>query len=337
VSRLLSGASRLGLALVFFLIGLAVLRWGPVHAESPLDVRALPLAGPAVMLAVVAACTGRDRRPRSVRPLLAAIAVVATALAAVVALRGSGGLPLEVSDGQKTIARLPPDALDIIGADLRAVSGTRRVLHWQGPLRVPASGTWGLWAEGRGRLRVELDGRVVLEADGGEALRVGAELPIGLGDHHLDVRLEWPGPGPRLRLGWTRPRAGGRPGGRAEVIPPRFLGEAGAPVLWLLTDRLALGLAGLIGALVLVLPWDRTRRAPLPGPITTAEIGLSLAGYALLLAVMSWPLILDPAGRGPVDRPDGRLNAWILAWDIHGLLHQPGALFQAPIFHSSGG
>ena len=31
-----------------------------------------------------------------------------------------------------------------------------------------------------------------------------------------------------------------------------------------------------------------------------------------------------------MDRPDGRLNAWILAWDVHALLHDPARLFQAP-------
>ena len=39
------------------------------------------------------------------------------------------------------------------------------------------------------------------------------------------------------------------------------------------------------------------------------------------------------AGQGVTDRPDGRLNAWILAWDVHALTHDPGRLFQAPIFH----
>jgi hypothetical protein len=48
---------------------------------------------------------------------------------------------------------------------------------------------------------------------------------------------------------------------------------------------------------------------------------------------MSWPLVTDLAGAGVVDRPDGRLNAWILAWDAHALVRAPGALFDAPIFH----
>jgi hypothetical protein len=48
---------------------------------------------------------------------------------------------------------------------------------------------------------------------------------------------------------------------------------------------------------------------------------------------MSWPLARDPAHLGPVDRVDGRLNAWILAWDAHALVHAPSSIFQAPIFH----
>src|SRR4029077_9072834 len=36
---------------------------------------------------------------------------------------------------------------------------------------------------------------------------------------------------------------------------------------------------------------------------------------------------------GMTDRPDGRLNAWILAWDVHALLHEPLRLFDAPAFH----
>ena len=43
--------------------------------SSPLDVRALPLALPAVVVAVGAALTGRERRPRPWRAVLAALAV----------------------------------------------------------------------------------------------------------------------------------------------------------------------------------------------------------------------------------------------------------------------
>ena len=48
---------------------------------------------------------------------------------------------------------------------------------------------------------------------------------------------------------------------------------------------------------------------------------------------MSWPLVRDLAHTGPMDRPDGRLNAWILAWAGETLWTDPARVFQAPAFH----
>jgi hypothetical protein len=67
--------------------------------------------------------------------------------------------------------------------------------------------------------------------------------------------------------------------------------------------------------------------------VTATEIGVSIVGYVLLLVVMSWPMARDLVHTGPVDRPDGRLNAWILAWGGSTLFTEPGRVFQAPAFH----
>jgi hypothetical protein len=48
---------------------------------------------------------------------------------------------------------------------------------------------------------------------------------------------------------------------------------------------------------------------------------------------MSWPLARDLAHSGPMHRPDGRLNAWILAWAGETAWGDPARLFQAPAFH----
>ena len=37
--------------------------------------------------------------------------------------------------------------------------------------------------------------------------------------------------------------------------------------------------------------------------------------------------VLDLAHTGPMDRPDGRLNAWILAWAGTALFESPGRVF----------
>ena len=89
--RLLSLAGRLGFAVTLALVALAATRWSPIDAEPPIDVRALPLAGPALAFGVLAALTGRERRPGPWRRV--ALALVAAA-AGPGGRRGAGaGLP----------------------------------------------------------------------------------------------------------------------------------------------------------------------------------------------------------------------------------------------------
>jgi hypothetical protein len=328
VTRLASELSRGGLAAAVFLLVLAVLRWRPVYAQPPWDVRAVAMGAACVLLATCAALSGRERRPRRLRPVLLAGVTASLALALVVALRGPGGLAAAALDQRGPLGTLALGPIDVLGGDLRALAPGRKVtLRWDGELRAPESGTYRLWATGRGEVAVALDGRAVLTG-GGEVLRAGADVFIGRGPHRLEVRLDRVGPGPRLRLGWTRPR-----GGHDEMVPPRFLGPERGGWLWTMTDVLAVVLAGLVGALVWIARWDVPQRLPSPRPMSGSEIGWSVSGHALLALIMSWPLVLDLAGSGVTDRPDGRLNAWILAWDAHALLHAPGRLFQAPIFH----
>ena len=327
--RLLSFLARVAFAATLGLVLLAAFRWSPVAAEPPLDVLALPLALPLVCFAVAAALLGGPRPRGPVRPGLVAVALVAAliALAAVVSLRGPAGLVAQVSDGALLKGRLGTGSVEVTGRDLAAFPLGRRVaLHWVGELRVPASGRYVLWVEGRGRAFVSLNDRAVLEAEG-DPLRAEAATGLGAGAATLDVRFDHAGPGPRLRLGWTRPD------GRRETIPARYLGAARPAWEWRATDGLALVVAALASVLVFLLPWDVRRDVPLPRPVTAAEVGASLLGYALLLAVMSWPLVRDLVHTGPMDRPDGRLNAWILAWAGPTLVENPARLFDAPAFH----
>lgn len=334
--RAVSWSARAAFAVTIFLLILAVLRWTPVYAEPPWDVRALPLFPPALLLAIVAALFGGEcpaRSARSLRPVILGLLVVAASLALVVRLRPPAGIPGVVFDPGGEVGRLPPGPVDVTGPDLRHLPAVRKwTFRWDGSLRAPETGTYRLWAAGRGELEVTLDGWPVLRG-AGEPLRAGADVPITRGEHRIEVRHQRVGPGPRLKLGWTRPARDGRPHGRQEVIPPRFLGAETSSWLWRLTDALAFVLAALSAALAWLIPWDRARRLPSPAPISAKEVGFSLAGHAALVVLMSWPLVKDLAGSGVMDRPDGRLNAWIMAWDVQALLHQPARLFDAPIFH----
>jgi len=327
VLRLLSLAARLAFAITLGLVVLAVLRFSRLAVEPPLDVRALPLALPLVCLAVAAALLGRPRRSPRVAPLALALAASLAALAVVAIVRGPGGLAASVSDGDAVVGRTASGPVATTGRELAHLGLGRRVaLRWTGDLRVPLSGRYELWAEGRGRVVVELDGRVALEGQG-DPLRAHTAIGLAAGTSALDVRFDHAGPGPRLRLGWTRPD------GRREAIPARYLGEPLPAWLWRATDALALLAAALAALLSFRVPWDARRAAPLPKPVTAGEVAASVAGYAVLLAVMSWPLAADLAHSGPMDRPDGRLNAWILAWAGPTLLEDPAQLFQAPAFH----
>ncbi len=322
--RLLSLAGRLGFAVTLALVALAATRWSPIDAQPPLDVRALPLAGPALGFAVLAALAGRERRPGPWRRVALALLAAALALAAVVALRGPSGLPAEVSGPGGPLGTTGPAAIDVVGRDLRALPTGRRVtLRWDGELRVPASGRYELWAEGRGRVTVSLDGHPVLQAEG-DPLRAVVSIGLARGPVELEVTLDHAG---RLRLGWTRPD------GRREVIPPRLLGPPRPAWTWRLTDALALSIALLAGLLAWTAPWDVPRHPPSPRPVSAGEITASIAAYLVLLVVMSWPLAKDLAHTGPMDRPDGRLNAWILAYVGETVWSAPSRLFQAPNFH----
>ena len=327
---LIHAAARAGCALALAALALAVTRWPPFEARPPLGVRALPAGALVVLLAALAALTGSPRRaPGSgrVRAALLGLGLALAGLAAVAALRPAAGLEAEVSGPQGVVGAIAPGAVDINGPRLRALPFVRRwTFRWEGPLRVETSGRYRLWATGRGRVEVAIDGRTVLAAES-DALRGGADVPLTAGAHTLQVTLTRQGAGPRLRLGWTRPD------GVDETVPARLLGPPLARAWWWATDALALLCAGLAGALCWSQDWSRRRSPPVPRAVSGGEVGASLAAYTLLFLLMSWPLARDPVHLGVTDRPDGRLNAWILAWDGYAVFHEPQRLFSPPVFH----
>jgi len=329
LTRILGSAGRGVLAALVFGIVLAALRLGPVFARPPISVEVLPLLLPALALAAFVACCGAARRERRGHWTWLALVVAGFLLALVVGARGPVGLEALASAGDATIS-LPPGPIELLGEDLESLPRARRVrVRWEGELRAPASGSYRFWVTGRGRVEVRVDGRPVLSADG-ERLEDGADAPIGVGAHRIEVDYQRVGPGPRLRLGWTPP--GSRilgPG--SEMIPPRALGIAASA--WPIIDALALLIAALAGALVWLTPWPEPRALSVPRPVTAREIAIAALGYSVAFAFMTWPLARDPAHLAPLHQPDGRLNAWILAWDVAALRSDPARLFQAPIFH----
>lgn len=333
--QVLSTTARGAFAVAVFLLVLAVSRWLPVGAQVPWDVTAGRLFLPVVLLAAAAALSGAAGTTTAMRmrPVLVALGIGVAALGAVVVSRGPTGLSAQVSNPDGLIAQLPRSAIDIVGHDLASLPHVRKwTIGWSGPLRPPVTGAYRLRAEGRGRVEVRLDDHVVLTAEG-ERFREETEIALTAEPHPLAVTLTRTGPGPRLRLSWTRPGRDGRLGTFDEVIPPRYLGAPRPPALWWLTDALALWVALCAGMLAFALPWERPAAAIEPRRTTALQWTVVAAGLAALTVLMSWPLVLDLAGHGVVDRPDGRLQAWTLAWNAHALPGGVHRAFQAPIFH----
>ncbi len=57
------------------------------------------------------------------------------------------------------------------------------------------------------------------------------------------------------------------------------------------------------------------------------------AVYALLTVLMAYPYSVTPGTSVLDNSPDIHLYIWTLGWDVHALLHQPWAIFDANIFH----
>ena len=55
--------------------------------------------------------------------------------------------------------------------------------------------------------------------------------------------------------------------------------------------------------------------------------------FFVLTSVFALPLSLHPATEALDLGPDTRLFLWTLAWDVHALVRQPLAIFDANIFY----
>ena len=82
-------------------------------------------------------------------------------------------------------------------------------------------------------------------------------------------------------------------------------------------------------------PGPRTERERVGGrrPALLRESAAAIF-FAVLSILMTWPLAPN-LSTAVSDPGDPWLVAWILEWDIRGLLSNPGDLFHAPIFHPS--
>jgi len=77
-------------------------------------------------------------------------------------------------------------------------------------------------------------------------------------------------------------------------------------------------------------------RRPAAASVTGRELVIATAAFALLTAVFTYPLSLQPGRVVLGDHPDTHLFIWTLGWIAHALITDPLAMFDANIFHPLG-
>ena len=197
--------------------------------RPPLDVRALPLALPVLALR-------RSRRPdgqRTARRTLASRRARRSSprsrrLGLAVALRGPAGLPGRGLDSRpdRPEGRRPARSTSSGATCARCRSGAGSACAGPGSCACPPRAATSCGWKGRGRAYVSLDGQRGPRGRGRPLAGLGRDRPRPRDRSRSLVRLEQTAPGPRLRLGWTRPD------GRRETIPPRSLGPPRPAWVW---------------------------------------------------------------------------------------------------------
>jgi hypothetical protein len=275
------------------------------------------------------------RRPAVWLTLVAAL--IAAAVSARSALQVTEGLQAEyfvdaLPAGAPAVATLSPD-----------ISVTQIVEDWNGAVPPAFRARWfGYLAVGRSG-----DYTFATTSDDGSTLAIDGQLIVDNGGVHGPqqatgrVRLE---PGPHLvvieytqeggdfdmRWAWARD------GGSLSDVPgwmlsPRRVSYARA-LAAMLVDRLAVLLLAALGALV---SWLVIRHAhgPVAAMVQAHPRSASLALFAVLAIVETWPLATDPAHLSRNDNGDAMLNEWTIAWVAHQAPRAPLRLYDANIFH----
>jgi hypothetical protein len=198
--------------------------------------------------------------------------------------------------------------------------------RWFGFLTVPAGGRYSFATTSDDASVLSVDGRVLVDnggRHGPQTMRADVELAAGV----HPVLVEFTQMGGEFTLEWEWARAGDRLEAvpswartTVRVAPWRVIAARTADLASILLLGVGVALAGWRIRTIRWRPIDHPRAA-------------TLALFALLAIVHTWPLASDPAGLTRHDNRDMMLNEWIVAWVAHQVPTAPLDLFDANIFH----
>ncbi len=202
--------------------------------------------------------------------------------------------------------------------------------RWYGYLAVTDAGLYTFSTTSDDGSDVTIDGRLVVDNGGirGETTATG-QIELARGPHVVVIDYLQAGGFYSMAWGWARGDGPTRPVPAWRLTPTRE--PVGRLQLLRALDVLLLATGLLAGGGLLALVWRRSRPA-LDLAARHPKVA-SLALFALLAVVHTWPLATDPAHLSRNDNADTILNEWTLAWVAHQAVTDPLHLYDANIFH----
>jgi hypothetical protein len=199
-------------------------------------------------------------------------------------------------------------------------------VRWFGYLTVERSGRYAFTISSDDGGVLTIDGARVVDNAGPHGLQT-AEGSVDLERGPHAVLVEFTQAGGLFAFEWTMARAGARPQPVAgwRLTPQRA--TAGAVLAARALDVALVGLLAAAALALLCLLW--LRRDVVSAHPRTATLAL----FALLAVVHTWPLATDLGHLTRHDNRDAILNEWIVAWVAHELPRAPWHLFDANIFY----
>jgi len=266
--------------------------------------------------------------------LLALVGLLAGVLIARAALQVTQGL-----QGEYALSAAQTPALAVLTPDISKTAVTAAWnaappesfrARWYGYLAIGTAGTYTFATTSDDGSTLTIDGRVVVDNGGthGPQTQSGS-IELEPGSHFVLIEYVQSGGDYEMTWAWAPQGAALRPV-PAWMTSPRRVSYARALAARTL-DLLSLALLIVLG---LTASWLAVKHGHGPAGRIAGEYprAASLALFALLAVVETWPLASDPAHLSRNDNGDTVLNEWAIAWVAHQAPRAPFDLYQANIF-----
>ncbi len=274
-------------------------------------------------------------KARAALGLLALVCLLAGTVIVRAALQVTQGLQGEYSLESASVPALtvlsPEISTIAITADWNLAPPESFRGRWFGYLAIGRPGTYTFATTSDDGSTVTIDGRLVVDNGGvhGPQTQTGT-IPLEPGSHFVLIEYFQSGGAYEMRWAWA-PQGKELSPVPAWLLSPRRISYSRALAAHSL-DQLSLVLLIVLG---LAVSWLAVKHGHAPAWRTLSRHpqAATLALFAVLAVVHTWPLASDPAHLSRNDNGDTVLNEWTLAWVAHQAPRAPLRLYDANIFY----